>query len=143
MLYESNWFNLQFLKYAPLFLGLSILTLMYPIITDGEGNSWFALIVVGMLSGIFFLIFFLIKDKLKFVIIGKTKLIVKESKQVKQYNWLDVEQIKLIRFLKLYKLKLKGEEVFYFTAYGAVSLWFGDLSDMGVIIEKMKKELSI
>src|SRR5687767_5083033 len=102
MLYESNWFNLQFLKYGPLFLGLSNLTLIYPIIKKGEANSWFALIAVVMVSGIFLLLFLLIKDKLRFVVIGKTKLIVKDGKQTKEYSWLDVEQIKLIRFLRLY-----------------------------------------
>ena len=143
MLYESNWFSLQSLKYTPLLLGLLNLTLMYSIIKEDGADFWFPLIGIVIVSSIFFLLFLLIKDKLKFVIVGKTKLIVKEKKQVREYSWLDVEQIKLIRFLKLYKLKLKDEEAFYFTAYGVVSMWVGDLSDMGVIIEKMKKELSI
>jgi hypothetical protein len=143
MLYESNWLRLQSFKYGPLFLGVSNFTFIYSIIKEDEPNAWFALISVSMISVIFFLIFFLMKDKFKFVIIGKTKLIVKEGKHSKEYGWLDVEQISLIYILKLYKLKLKDEDPLYFAAYGFVSLLTGDTSEMGAVIQKMKKELEI
>jgi hypothetical protein len=143
MLYESNWLRLQSFKYGPLFLGLSNFTFIYSIAKEGRPNAWFALIAVSMISVIFFLLFFLMKDKFKFVIIGKPKLIVKDGEHSIEYGWLDVEQIKLIHFFKLYKLKLKDEDPLYFATYGFVSLLTGDTSEMGALIEKMKKELAI
>jgi hypothetical protein len=39
----------------------------------------------------------MIKDKLKFVAIGKTKVIIKKNGMEIEYTWLDVEEITLNR----------------------------------------------
>jgi hypothetical protein len=83
------------------------------------------------------------KDKLKYVAIGKTKLIVKKEGEEVEYSWLDVKSITLNRFWSLYKLKIKDEDEIYFTPFGMTWWLTGDNSDMGVIINKMKRELSI
>jgi len=143
MLYESNWFRLQSLKYTPLIAALCFLFLVYPIINSDHSNWWIDLVTTLFFSVSFLALFLKIKDKLKFVVIGKTQIIIKDKGSEQEYNWLDVEEIKLNRFLALYKLKIKNQESIYFTPYGLTTWLAGDLSDMGVIINKMKKELSI
>lgn len=143
MLYKSNWVKLQILKYGPLALGLFSLSMIYQVLVSDIPDPTVFLIFIILYSGACFGVFILTKEKLKFVTIGKTLVIVKFDDQAKEYNWLDVEAISLNRFFGVYKLKIKNEDIVYFTAYGIVTWLFGDLSDMGEIINKMKRELDI
>jgi hypothetical protein len=131
------------LKYGTLALGLFSLTGIYEVLKYNPQDAEIFLILIVLYSATFIGIFILLKDKLKFVIIGKSAVIVKVDGKEKEYRWLDVEQINLNRFFGVYKMKIKNEDVIYFTAYGFVSWLFGDLSDMGEIINKMKRELDI
>jgi hypothetical protein len=142
MLYECNWFKLQFLKYGPLIMGFFLLYSVISALFD-HPDLWIGSLPVVVMAILLIIIFFLVKDKLKFVAIGKTNLIVRTKGLEKTYNWLDVEEITLKPTLGIYKLKMKDEASIYFTAYGTVSWLTGDLSDMGVIISKMKSELDI
>jgi hypothetical protein len=96
-----------------------------------------------IISGLLITIFAYVKDKLKYVAISKMKIIVKRHNKEIEYSWLDVEIIELNRFWGLYYLKLKNEDEFYFTPYGMTTWLTGDDSEMGTIIDKMKKELNI
>ncbi|MBX2968669.1 MAG: hypothetical protein KF803_04815 [Cyclobacteriaceae bacterium] len=134
-------------KYGPLAFGLLILFGLIPLIISDHSEEWPAillgLIIPFVISVLLFILFFWIKDKLKYVAIGKTKLIVKKGGEEIEYSWLDVESISLDRFWGLYELKLKNENIIYFTPYGTVWWLTGDNSDMGAIINKMKKELQL
>jgi hypothetical protein len=135
------------MKYLPLMGGLIILFGFVPQVISDHPDMWpnilfdmaFPLIISILLFGLFFNT----RDKLKYVAIGKSKVIIKKDGQEIEYNWLDVERIKLNRFLGLYKLKIKNEDEIYFTPYGMTTWLTGDDSDMGVIINRMKRELQI
>ncbi|MEQ8534676.1 MAG: hypothetical protein RIB86_22680 [Imperialibacter sp.] len=75
--------------------------------------------------------------------IGKSKILIADHRKEYEYTWLDVEEISLDRFFCIYKLKIKEKPHIYFSSYGAVTWLFGDVSDMGMIIEKMKRELDL
>jgi hypothetical protein len=78
------------------------------------------------------------------VAIGKMKIVIEEKNGIDQeYSWLDVEYISLDRILGYYTLKLKNRNEILFTPYGFITIFFGDQSDMGYIIKRMKKDLNI
>ncbi|MCB0496279.1 MAG: hypothetical protein KDC79_09095 [Cyclobacteriaceae bacterium] len=70
-------------------------------------------------------------------------LFVDEQNKVNEYTWLDVEWIEFNRFVGLYSLKLKSRKAILFTPYGTTWWIFGDMSEMGQIIERKKKELQL
>ena len=135
------------MKYLPLMGGLLILFGFIPRVIGDRPDLWPDILldmVFPLLIAILLLIlFFKMKDKLKYVAIGKSKVIIKKNGQEIEYNWLDVETINLNRFFGLYKLKIRNEDAVYFTPYGMTTWLTGDNSDMGVIINKMKSELQI
>jgi hypothetical protein len=143
MLYECNIPKLIILKYLPLFIAIIFLADTVVNIPTNQSNSWINSIIPVVIAVILIAIFLFVKDKLKYVAIGKIKIIIKKKGKAIEHGWLDVESITLNRFWGLYNLKIKGEAEIYFTAYGLVTWLTGDESDMGVIINKMKKELQI
>ena len=147
MLYECNVPRLYIYKYGPLIFGLVITFGFIPkILTDAQNitsDLLIALIFPLIISGLLIAIFVYVKDKLKYVAISKMKIIVKRHNKEIEYSWLDVEIIELNRFWGLYYLKLKNEDELYFTPYGMTTWLTGDESEMGTIIDKMKKELNI
>lgn len=147
MLYECNVLRMKILKYGLLLSAMIMLLIVIPYAILTVETDWYDLVllllILSLLDLILFVFFFKYTSKLKYVAIGRIRLIVEEDGQEIEYSWLDVEQITLYRFWKIYKLKLKEKEEIYFTPYGVVTLLTGDESDMGVIINKMKRELSI
>lgn len=147
MLYECNLPRLLMMKYLPLMSGLLILFGFIPKVIGDYPDSYPDILLdmafPFLIAILLLVLFFSIKDKLKYVAIGKSKVIIKKNGQEIEYNWLDVETINLNRFYGLYKLKIKNEDVVYFTPYGMTTWLTGDNSDMGVIINKMKRELQI
>jgi len=142
MLYACNFPKLIILKYSPLFIAIVLIINAISNI-ENHSDSWIFSIIPLVMVVLLITIFFRVKNKLKYVAVGKIKIIVKKNEKEIEYSWLDVESIILNRFWGLYNLKIKGEEEIYFTAYGLVTWLMGDESDMGVIINKMKKELQI
>ena len=145
MLYESNKFNYFTLKYIPLFFGLFIslngLYLFLTSLKETDINAWsvltsFLFLIVGTLG---VLTYRELKDKWRIVAISKTKIIIDENKEEKEFNWQDVESISLNRFIGCYKLKIKNRDEIFFTPYGLINPFTGDQSDMGQIINKYKK----
>ena len=141
-MFESNRVKYLFFKYAPLIIGLIIISFLKEIYDKGKSNTPEILLIL-VFSSLFLLIFFLLKDKYRNICIGRNKITIDENKTETEYGWLDVESINLDRFLGLYHLKLKGRETILFTSYGTVTWLTGDTSEMGQIIEKMKSELDI
>jgi amino acid permease len=149
MLYESNRLNYYTNKYITLFIGLIIIVNTITLIVENftsielNADTIVTSIIIGIILWLCVWIHLRYRDKWKIVAIGKTKIVIDENNGETEYGWLDVEYIHLDRFLRYYTLKIKGRDEILFTPYGFVNIFTGDESDMGVIINKMKKELSI
>jgi hypothetical protein len=106
-------------------------------------------LVFGMIGIVLFLIFIAIKDKFVTVKLGGQTLTIKNGDGEKKINWMEVESLSLIQFVypPLYKLKVKGDEkVYWFNTeneFIKASGFVKDLSDMGDLIQKKKRELGI
>jgi hypothetical protein len=134
-------------KYGPLAIGLLLVLGLIPQLIVYHSGTLAELLtgitVPAIISILFFVLFFHLKDKVKYVAIGKWKIVVRKDGKEVDHSWVDVEEISLNRFTGFYKLKLKNEAELYFPAYGTITWLTGDDSDMGVIIQKMKNELDI
>src|SRR5689334_23484442 len=99
MLYECNYPKFLMVKYGPLAFGLLILFGFIPKIISDNPDAWpnilFDMMPLAVISLGMFGVFIALKDKIKFVAIGKTRLIVKEGGKDVEYNWFDVERISL------------------------------------------------
>lgn len=95
------------------------------------------------------MLFLLVKDKFAIVKLGGQKITIQNKGQHKQVSWQDVEEVKQIGFIfpPLYKLKIRDlPESYWFNTeptYLNASGFVTDLSDMGQLIKKKKKELGI
>jgi hypothetical protein len=99
----------------------------------------------GMIS---FTAYLLINDKVRRVAIGKNKIIVTEGDRNIRFEWPEVKSLKIVPYLNLYKLKLKGKRgyIYFFPSQNidpAFGLLSKDTSKMGDIVEKRKKEFGI
>jgi len=105
--------------------------------------------IFGLIGVLAFLFFFLIKDKFAIVELGNQTIKIKHNGQDKSVSWLDVEEIKLMQFVypPLYRLKTRDSDdtVWFNTepSYLSVNGFISDLSEMGDLIKKKKKELGI
>lgn len=106
-------------------------------------------LVFGMIGIVSFLIFIAIKDKFVIVKLGGQNVTIKNGENERKINWMEVESLSLIQFVypPLYKLKVKGDEkVYWFNTeneFIKASGFVKDLSDMGDLIQKKKRELGI
>lgn len=111
-------------------------------------KSFFAALVFFTLGLISFSAYLLITDRVRRVAIGKNKIIVTEGDRNIRFEWPEVKSLKIIPYLNLYKLKLKGKRgyIYFFPSQNidpAFGLLSKDTSKMGDIVEKRKKELGI
>jgi hypothetical protein len=95
-----------------------------------------------------FTAYLLITDKVRRVAIGKNKIIVTEGDRNIRFEWPEVKSLKIIPYLNLYKLKLKGKRghIYFFPSQNidpAFGLLSKDTSKMGDIVQKRKKEFGI
>ncbi|MCH7413579.1 hypothetical protein MM213_08795 [Belliella sp. R4-6] len=103
----------------------------------------------GMIGIICFPLFIAIKDKFVVVKLGGQNVTIKNGENERKINWMDVESLSLIQIVypPLYKLKVKGDEkVYWFNTeneFIKASGFVKDLSDMGDLIQKKKRELGI
>lgn len=155
---ESNNLYHHFLKY--LFLGLGIIMLITSTLSwffpelfwvNGEKmeQSVVTTVVFGMIGIVCFPIFIAIKDKFVIVKLGGQNVTIKNVLNERKINWMEVESLSLIQFVypPLYKLKVKGDnKVYWFNTeneFIKASGFVKDLSDMGDLIQKKKRELGI
>lgn len=103
----------------------------------------------GMIGIICFPLFIATKDKFVIVKLGGQNVTIKNGENERKINWMEVESLSLIQFVypPLYKLKVKGDEkVYWFNTeneFIKASGFVKDLSDMGDLIQKKKRELGI
>lgn len=147
MLYESERISYYCYKYGPLYISGMGLYWAISIALTSEADVINMVFGVGLLlalsvTGLYF--FIQMKPKWKIVALNRMKIVVCVGKDEKEYNWLDVRSIDLNRITSVYTLNLKTGHEIYFTAYGKVLFpWGEDTSEMGVIINKMKRDLCI
>lgn len=145
-------------KYAPfvvslLFIAIPLLGHLYPENFTSNGlpgppDIWDTALFLsfGILVA---LIPFLYLDKLVIVRMTNQNLRIMKGDQVIEVSWLDVESVKIMRLVSppLYKVRLKNYDGYFLFNTSAWSVQFmgitSDLSDMGALIKKKKRELAI
>jgi hypothetical protein len=74
----------------------------------------FAIFVLFTLTMILISVHFLVFTKVRRVAMSKKKISITRGGQTKQYDWDEVKELKLMNFLNMYSLKLKGKKKIYF-----------------------------
>jgi hypothetical protein len=155
---ESNRTYHYLFKYVFLFVGLLIM--IVPVISyffpdsveiNGETGTTdlTTTAIFGLLGLIAILIFFAIKDKFAIVELKNQTIIIKQNGEERAVNWLDVTSVSQIQFVQppLYKLKTKdNDETIWFNTeprFVSVNGFTSDLSEMGDLIKKKKRELGV
>ena len=111
-------------------------------------KSFFIALLFFTLGLISFSAYLVVTDKVRRVAIGKNKIIVTEGDRNIRFEWPEVKSLKIIPYLNLYKLKLKGKKgcIYFFPAQNidpAFGLLSKDTSKMGDIVQKRKKDFGI
>jgi hypothetical protein len=111
-------------------------------------KSFFIALVFFTFGMISFTAYLLITERVRRVAIGKNKIIVTEGDRNMRFEWPEVKSLKVIPYLNLYKLKLKGKRgyIYFFPSQNidpAFGLLSKDTSKMGEIVQKRKKEHGI
>ncbi|MFD2033939.1 hypothetical protein ACFSKL_04000 [Belliella marina] len=155
---ESNKNYHYFFKYA--FLGAGFILLKTSFVSwffpqlirmNGEqlSQDLFVTVLFGLIGVAMILIFLTIKDKFVMARLGSQTVTLKKSDWELKTNWMEVESISLIQFVypPLYKIKVKGSEETYWFNTESQFMKFGgvinDLSEMGNLVKKKKRELGI
>ena|SRR5579872_2087437 len=89
----------------------------------------FAAFVFFTVAMILFSVHFLVFSNVKRVAMSKKKISVIYGHRTKQYDWDNVKELKLINFLNMYSLKLKGKKRIYFLPAHDSAALFGLFSD--------------
>jgi hypothetical protein len=107
---------------------------------EGSHKNRIAALVVFTLAMIFFSLHMLLARKIKRVAISKKKLAIINPHKVKEYDWSEVKALKLLPFLNMYSLKLKGKKNrIYFLPGGNTASMFGIfVSDSELIPRKAR-----
>lgn len=146
MLYESNKLNYLSNKYLPLVVGSFLFgSAVYPLVAQEQPFSdYFQISLIALLFSIgAFYVFYRQRPKWKIVALNRMRIVVGTGKAEKEYSWLEVDSISLSRLMSIYTLHMKNGDEILFTAYGRTNLFTGDTSEMGDIINKMKRDLNL
>lgn len=105
-------------------------------------KNQYASLLFFTLGAILFVVFLIIKEKVKRVAVGKKKLVVITPGKKQKIEWDEVRSLKLVPFFNLYRLKLKGRKkgIYFFPSKNvnpAYGLLGGDTSKMGEILKKL------
>ena len=93
---------------------------------------------------IFILVFFYLRDKFVVVELGSQKVKIYKDDEVLERTWLEVESVKRFLFSAppIYILRLNDSGGFFIFCNSEISL-FGDDSEMGMLIQKKKKDYDL
>jgi len=106
-------------------------------------------VIMGLIGLLLVLVFFVIKDKFAIVELRNQTITIKHNGEERTLNWLAVDSVSQIQFIQppLYKLKTKdSEETIWFNTepkFVSVNGFTSDLSEMGDLITKKKRELGL
>jgi hypothetical protein len=147
---EANPFKFYIAKYFFLIFALiQWAASLTGLIRFGFSNkSFFVSLIFFTLGLIFFSLYLLITDKIRRVAVGKNKIVVIEGDQNIRFEWPEVKSLKIIPFLNLYKLKIRGKRnAIYFFPSRNIDPAFGliakDTSKLGDIVKKRKRQFDI
>jgi hypothetical protein len=134
-------------------MGVPVLSYLFPdsVEINGETGSvdLISTVIFGLFGLIAILVCFAIKDKFAIVELKNQTLIIRQNGVEMIVNWLDVTSISQIQFVQppLYKLTTKGndESIWFNTEPKFISIngFTSDLSEMGELIKKKKRELGL
>jgi hypothetical protein len=96
----------------------------------------FAVFVFFTLAMVLFSIHFLVFAQVRRVAMSKKKISVMFGGRIKQYDWDNVKEVRLINFLNMYSLKLKGKKRIYFLPAHDSAALFGLFPDQPEFLAK-------
>jgi hypothetical protein len=148
---EASPVKFYFAKYFFLAFAIIQWTVGGVILFNYEINAknFFGSLIFFMLGLVFLFLFLVISDKIRRVAVGKNKIVILEGHRNTRFEWPEVKSLRIVPFLNLYKLKIKGKKgTIYFFPSRNIDPAFGgliakDTSKMGEIVEKRKKEFGI
>lgn len=86
---------------------------------------------------IFFSLHLIVSKKIKRVMISKKKIAIINPHKVKSYDWSEVKSLRLIPFLNMYCMKLKGRKSkIYFLPATNTEAMFGIFTQVSELIPK-------
>ncbi|RAV99778.1 hypothetical protein [Pseudochryseolinea flava] len=111
-------------------------------------RNFFTSLIFLTFGLIFLYLYAIISDKIRRVAVGKNKIIIIEGQRNVRFNWPEVKSLKIIPYLNLYRLKIRGKKgsIYFFPSTNidpAFGLIAKDTSKMGDIVAKRKKEFGI
>lgn len=78
---------------------------------------------------IFLYLFLVVNEKVKRVAIGKNKIVIIEGDWNSRFSWPEVKSLKIIPFVNLYRLKLRGmKNPIYFFSSRSIDPEFGRMA---------------
>jgi len=128
---EASLVKFYFFRYFLLAFGLlqGLAATMLLVQFQDTPKNRFAVFVLFTLAMIWFSVHFLVFSNVKRVALSKKKISVIFGHRTKQYDWDDVKELKLIHFLNMYSIKIKGKKKFYFLPADDSTVLFGLFPD--------------
>jgi hypothetical protein len=147
---EANPFKFYIAKYFFLVFAFIQWFLSFLILVRFEftGKNFFVALIFFTMGMIFLFLFLLVNEKVRRVAIGKNKIVIIEGDRNVRFSWPEVKSLKIIPFFNVYQLRIKGKrDTIYFFPSKNIDPAFGlmsrDLSKMGSLVEKRKREFGI
>jgi hypothetical protein len=147
---EANPFKFYVAKYFFLIFAFIqwAVTLTVLVRFGFSSKNFFVALIFFTFGLLLFFIYLIVTDKIRRVAVGKNKIVVIEGDQNIRFEWPEVKSLKIIPFLNLYKLKIKGKRnpIYFFPSKNidpAFGLIAKDTSKMGEIVKKRKRQFGI
>lgn len=94
------------------------------------------------LGAIMFVVFLIIRDKVKRVALSKKKIVVINPGKKQKINWDEVSSLKLIPFINMYRLKQKGKKKgIYFFPSKNIDPLYGLIAKQSPMMEDLMKNI--
>jgi len=99
-------------KYFFLLVGFMQWLLALVFFTQYQPNakSQFATLIFFTIGGLCFVLYVFISTHLRRVALSKKKIVILEQAKKQKVDWEDVKSLRLIPFINIYKLKIKGKK---------------------------------
>jgi hypothetical protein len=115
---------------------------------DFSPKNFFVSLIFFTLGLLFLFTFLVVSDKIKRVAVGKNKIVIIEGDRNIRFEWPEVKSLRIVPYFNLYRMKIKGKKgnIYFFPSSNidpAFGLLSRDISKMGEIVEKKKKDFGI